>query len=114
MTLSIELRRWAYRGELIIIETVGPSRKQSLITSDLFKLLFADDESVVSSISVDSANQNQKQSHDDLNNPHRSQAIEVCENDDIPIESDQFVSNKRTKKEKHKIDKAYDDQCTEF
>ena len=94
MTLSIELRRWAYRGELIIIETVGPSRKQSLITSDLFKLLFADDESVVSSISVDSANQNQKQSHDDLTNSHRSQKIEVCDNDAIRIESVQFISKR--------------------
>jgi len=49
--------------------------------SNLFKLLFADDESVVSSsICEDSANQNQKQSHDDLTNPNPSNAIERSDN----------------------------------
>ena len=43
--------------------------------SNLFKLLFADDESVVSStLSEDPAKQNQTQRHD-LTNPHRSQSI---------------------------------------
>ena len=60
---------------------------------------------------MDSADQNQKHSHDDLTDPHRSQAIEVCENDDIPIESGQFISHNSTKKVKRKIDKVYEDQC---
>ena len=68
--------------------------------SNLFKLLFADDESVVSSIvSVDSDNQNQTRSHDDLKNPHRSQTIDINEDDNVQIEDSKGVTKTRSKNE---------------
>ena len=47
---------------------------------NLIKLLFADDESVVSStICENSANQNQIQSHDELTNPNPSKTMDTTE-----------------------------------
>ena len=58
--------------------------------SNLIKLLFADDESVVSStISEDPADQNQNQSQDD---PHGSQAIDISEDDIVQNEESEAVT----------------------
>ena len=65
--------------------------------SNLFKILFADDESVVLSTNVYSANQNQTQSHDDLTNPHRRQAIDISEDDHVQIEDSEGVTKMRSK-----------------
>ena len=55
--------------------------------STLIQLLFADNESDVSStICEDPAkDQNQIQSHDELTKPHRSQAIDISEDDIVQI-----------------------------
>ena len=95
VTIIISDKRLEFAGNnsLISVDTGA-----SLIIN-LFKLLFTDDESVISStISVDSANQNQTQSHDDLTNPHISQAIERSE-DDVQIEDSKGVTKTRSKKE---------------
>jgi len=61
-------------------------------------LIFADNESVVSSsICVDSANHNHKQSHVDLTKPHHSQAIEIRKDDNVSIEGSEGVAKKRSK-----------------
>ena len=61
--------------------------------SNQIKLLFADDQSDVSStFSVDSANQNQTQSHDDCTNPHRSQVIDITEDDNVQIDDSEGVT----------------------
>jgi hypothetical protein len=96
---------------MIII--INRSKYWGITTCLINSNFFADDESVVSSsISVNSANQNQKQNHNDLTDPsksgYRSQVFEVCENDDIP---GQFISNKRAKQGKRKIDNDFEDQC---
>ena len=72
--------------------------------SNLFKLLFADDESVVSSTNVYSANQNQTQSHDDLTNPHRSQAIDISEDE---IEDSEGFTKTRSKIGKRYINTVF-------
>ena len=61
---------------------------------NLFILLFADDES--SSVSADLDNQNQKQSYDDLTNPHQSQAINISEDDNVSIESSEVIVKQRS------------------
>jgi len=59
--------------------------------SDLFNLIISDDESVMSSsMCVDSADQNQKQSHNDLTN--HSTTIEISENDNLSIEGSENVA----------------------
>ena len=66
--------------------------------SNLFKRLFPDDESVVSStICEGTANQNQFHSHDDMTNPHRSQAFDISEDDNVQIEDSEGVTKTRSK-----------------
>jgi len=66
--------------------------------SNLIKLLFADDESVVSStISEDPAYQNQIQSQDDQ---HGSQAIDIIEDDIVHNEESEAVAKTQSKKRK--------------
>ena len=52
--------------------------------SNLIELLFAEDESVVSStIREDPAEQNQTQSQDELTNPNPSNTMNISENDKV-------------------------------
>ena len=53
--------------------------------SNLIKLLFADDESIVSTICEGPADQNQIQSQDKLTNPIPSNAMDTRENDNVSI-----------------------------
>ena len=64
--------------------------------SNLVKLLFADDELVVSStICEDPAYQNQIQSQDD---PHGSQAIDISEDDIVQNEESEGATETQSKK----------------
>jgi len=76
--------------------------------SNLIKLLFADDESVVSStISEDPAYQNQIQSQDDQ---HGSQAIDIIEDDIVHNEESEAVAKTQSKKGKRRINEVYEHQ----
>ena len=72
--------------------------------SNLIKLLFADNESVVSStISEDPAYQNQIQSQDDQ---HGSQAIDIIEDDIVHNEESEAVAKTQSKKWKRRINEV--------
>jgi len=76
--------------------------------SNLIKLLFADDESVVSStISEDPVYQNQIQSQDD---EHGSQAIDIIEDDIVHNEESEAVQKTQSKKRKRRINEDYEHQ----
>ena len=65
--------------------------------SNLIKLLFADDASIVSSTnSEDTAYQNQSQSQDDQ---HGSQAMDIIEDDIVQNEESEAVAENQSKKE---------------
>ena len=79
--------------------------------SNLIKLHFADDESVVSStICEDPANQNQIQSQDELTNPNPSKTMDTSENDNVSILGSEAVAKKRSKTRKRHISSVYEDQ----
>jgi len=66
--------------------------------SNLIKLLFADDESGVSSpICEDPAEQNQIQSQDKLTNPNPSKTIDTRENDNVSILGSEGIAKKLSK-----------------
>jgi len=76
--------------------------------SNLIKLLFADDESVVSStISEDPVYQNQIQSQDD---EHGSQASDIIEDDIVHNEESEAVQKTQSKKRKRRINEVYEHQ----
>ena len=76
--------------------------------SNLIKLLFADDESAVSStISEDPVYQNQIQSQDD---EHGSQAIDIIEDDIVHNEESEAVQKTQSKKGKRRINEVYEHQ----
>ena len=61
--------------------------------SNLIKLLFADDESVVSStICEDPADKNLIQSQDELTNPNSSKTMDTSENDNVSILGSECVA----------------------
>ena len=65
--------------------------------SNLTKLLFADDESVVSStICEGPADQNQIRSQDELTNPNPKKAMDTSENDNVSIVGSENVVEKRS------------------
>ena len=79
--------------------------------SDLIKLLFAEDESDVSStICEDPAEQNQIQSQDELTNPNHSNAMDTIENDFVSILGSESVAKKCSKRRKRDINSVYEDQ----
>jgi hypothetical protein len=79
--------------------------------SSLIKLLFAEDESVVSStISEDAAEENQTQSQDELTNPNPSNTMDTSENDKVSILGSESVSKKPSKTRKRDINSVYEDQ----
>ena len=66
--------------------------------SNLKKLLFAGDESVVSStICEDPADRNQIQSQDDLTHPHPNNTMDTSENDNVSIVDSEGVAKKHSK-----------------
>ena len=79
--------------------------------SSLIKLLFAEDESVVSStISEDAAEENQTQSQDELTNPNPSNTMDTSENDNVSILGSESVAKKHSKTRKRDINSVYEDQ----
>jgi hypothetical protein len=76
--------------------------------SNLIKLLFADDASIVSSTnSEDTAYQNQSQSQDDQ---HGSQAMDIIEDDIVQNEESEAVAETQSKKGKRRINEVYEHQ----
>ena len=66
--------------------------------SNLVKLLFADDDSVVSSsICEDTADQNQTQCQYELTNPNRSNTMDTIENGNASILGSEGVAKKPSK-----------------
>ena len=79
--------------------------------SNLIKLLFAEDESdVSSSICEDPAEQNQTRSQDELTNPNHSNAMDTIENDFVSILGSESVAKKCSKRRKRDINSVYEDQ----
>ena len=77
--------------------------------SNLVKLLFADNESFVSStIREDPADQNQIHSQDDS---HGSQSIDISEDDNVQNEESEGVTKTQSKKGKRHINAVYEHQC---
>ena len=76
--------------------------------SNLIKLLFAEDESDVSStICEDPAEQNQSRSQDELTNPNHSNAMDTIENDFVSILCSESVDKKCSKRRKREIKYGY-------
>ena len=48
--------------------------------------------------------------HDDLTNPHRSQTIDISEDDNVKIEDSQGITKTRSKNGKGHINTVYEDQ----
>jgi len=79
--------------------------------SNLIELLFAEDESVVSStISEDAAEENQTQSQDEVTNPNPSNTMDTSENDNVSILGSESVAKKHSKTRKRDINSVYEDQ----
>ena len=79
--------------------------------SNLIKLLFSDDESVVSStIREDPAYQNQIQSQDKLSNHNPSKTMDTSDNNNVSILGSECVAKKRSKIRKRHINSVYEDQ----
>ena len=87
------------RNGSILQETIHSylSTMERQSRSNLIKLLFADDASIVSSTnSEDTAYQNQIQSQDDQ---HGSQAMDIIEDDIVQNEESEAVAENQSKKE---------------
>ena len=100
------------RNDSILLKTIHPYllTMERNTRSNLIKLLFADDESVVSStICEDPANQNQIQSQDELTNPNPSKKMDTSENDNVSILGSEGVAKKRSNIRKRYINSVYED-----
>ena len=74
------------------------------VRSNLIELLFAEDESVVSStICEDPVEQNQTQSQDEVTNPSPSDTVDTSENDNVSILGSESVAKIPSKTRKHDI-----------
>ena len=98
------------RNGLILQETIHSylSTMERNTRSNLIKLLFADDKSVLSStICDDLADQNQIQSQD---YSHGSQAIDISEDDIVQNEESKGVTKTQSNKGKRHINAVYENQ----